>query len=197
VELKGESYSAEELLPLVAQIRRAGPAEPRVRGGLAWPAGGAPQAAVQTEVEPAPVQSVAADVELAGWDADAEMDGLWVAVWPLAADQQAVPVRGVLTVTLFAARGGLGSATGRATVIGRWVRRVEPADFGPRGARYRLEFQAIDPARDGNWAPRGLVRVELGVPGQGTYRVEIDDVRIRSYSGFRDRLQLATGRSTP
>ncbi len=195
VELQGERYSAAELLPLVDEIRREDAVASLVRGGLAWPEGIARPAAVRPETPP--VQSIVADVEARSWDADAEVDGLSIALRPLAADGTVRSVRGTLTVELFAARARAAPSSGRAQLIGRWTRAVDGEDFGWRGAQYRLEYQGVEPERDLTWAPYGLVRVVLSVPGEGTFATEAADVRIRPSSAFRDRLQIATGRRTP
>lgn len=195
VELRGERYSATELVSLIDQIHRDRAVPSVVRGGLAWPVETAEPAAAGPETPP--VQTIVADAEARSWDADAEMDGLSIVLWPLAADGTVRAVHGTLTVELFAARARVAPSSGRAQLIGRWTRAVDGQDFGSRGAQYRLEYLAIDPERDLMWAPYGLVRVKLSVPGEGTFATEVADVRIRSYSAFRDRLQIATGHRTP
>lgn len=195
VELHGERYSAAELLSLIDQIRRERAVPPAVRGGLAWPEEIARPAAARPQTPP--VQTIVADAEARSWDADAEVDGLSIALWPLTADGTVRAARGTLTVELFAARARVAPSSGRAQLIGRWTRAVDSEDFESRGAQYRLEYKSVDPDRDLMWAPYGLVRVKLSVPGEGTFATEVADVRIRSCSAFRDRLQIATGRRTP
>jgi hypothetical protein len=77
--------------------------------------------------------------------------------------------------------------------LGHWERPVDPGDFGPGGAVYRLPFQEVHPELDTSMAPRGAVHARLSVPGQGTFEATSSMVRIRPYSAIRDALQRETG----
>lgn len=140
------------------------------------------------------VQSLAIDARVANWDADPEVDGLIVDVYPLDAEGHVVPVRGSLEVNLTGWR-RTGSRSRRPLArIGRWTKRVDPSDFDAGVAHYKLAFQAVHPEFDLDWVSYGEVHARLGVPGHGTFEAIGGSVRIRSYSPIRDQLQHLSGR---
>jgi hypothetical protein len=153
------------------------------------------------------VRWLAVEAAVANWDADVEVDGLLVHVYPMDGTGAVVPVRGMLQFELIGQkdatvphghllrRGYSVLRPGRPlTTLGRWSYRVGVEDFGDRGAVYRLPFQGVHPEFDQRVAPRGALHARLSVPGQGTFETTDDMVRIRPYSSVRDWWQLSTGR---
>ncbi|NQU25660.1 MAG: hypothetical protein HQ567_30605 [Candidatus Nealsonbacteria bacterium] len=129
---------------------------------------------------PATVRSVAFDATVANWDADAEMDGLLISVYPLDANGRVTAVRGMLQVNL---REHVASTITRRRSPSRleyWTRQVRVEDFGADEAVYRLPFQRMHPEYDTtNWGIYGAVHVRLSVPGQGTFEATEGTVRLR------------------
>ncbi len=154
-----------------------------------------PQPASGTSNQPAvpTVGWLALDAYLANWDQDANPDGVIVEVMPRDELGSIAPVRATLEVELYALPQERVRRVKHVRRIGRWVRRLEPDDFGHYGAPVRLAFQAVQPEFDEGVEPVGLVKARLVVPGQGVFDASRADVRIRPYSGFRDRLEQATG----
>lgn len=140
------------------------------------------------------VRSLAVEAVVANWDADVEVDGLLVYVYPLDGTGAVVPTRGVLQFDLTGQRDQTYRRWRRFTTLGRWSRQVRVEDFGPSGAVYKLEFQGVHPEFDLSVAPRGALHARLSVPGQGTFDTTDAMVRIRPYSSVRDELQHSTGR---
>ena len=141
-----------------------------------------------------PVRSLAIDAMVANWDADVEVDGLLVHVYPLDGTGVVVPARGTLRFDLTGQQDGRFKRWQTFRTLGRWSRQVRVEDFGPQGAVYRLPFQGVHPEFDHTVAPRGALHARLSVPGQGTFETTESMVRIRPYSSVRDELQLSTGR---
>lgn len=200
----GRELSGKEFYQIVQTIRRDAPAQAET--AAAQRTIGIPGSTERTRSIPAVrstpyqerktprVRSLAMDALVANWDADVEVDGLLVHVYPLDADGAVVPVRGSLEVDL---RGQWHNAVPRPQSflgLGRWTRQVRFEDFGPRGAVYRLPFQGVHPEFDPAVAPHGAVHARLSVPGQGTFETTESTVRIRPYGAVRDDLQQATGR---
>ena len=205
-EVAGEELSGEQLRGIVETIRRETPvpettaARATIRltsdaigdaAGVADDAWASPAAVAP----PAPprVRSLAIEALVANLDAERQVDGLIVRVYPLDDWGCIVPVRGTLAVTL---AGWHSEATPRGQTqqtLGRWTRQLQQEDFGPLGARCELRFQGIHPERDVTIAPEGSIHARLSVPGQGTFEATQSTVRIRPYSAMRDKLQQATG----
>ncbi len=140
------------------------------------------------------VRSVAVDARVANWDADVEVDGLVVDVYPMDGDGGMVPVRGTLVVTLIGWRESTVLAKRGSRQIGRWSKPLWPSEFRLGGYRCRLPFRTVHPEFDLEWAAYGLLHARLGVPGQGVFETTESTVRIRPYSAVRDELELETGR---
>jgi len=155
--------------------------------------------AVDATPPPAPrvaasaVRSVSAEAVVANWDADVEVDGLVVDVYPLDERGRIVPVHGTLEADLTAWPVGL-SVRQPPVDLGRWSLPVRLDDFGTAGARYRLPFMAIHPEFHLAVGPYGALHVRLSVPGEGVFESTVGMVRIRPYSPVRDRLQQSAGR---
>jgi hypothetical protein len=140
------------------------------------------------------VRSLAIEAVVANWDADVEVDGLLVYVYPLDESGGVVPARGTLQFDLTGQRDRVFRRWQPFTTLGEWSRQVRVEDFGAEGAVYRLPFQGVHPEFDLTVAPRGALHARLSVPGQGTFETTESMLRIRPYSAVRDELQLSTGR---
>jgi len=139
------------------------------------------------------VRSLAIEATVANWDADVEVDGLLVCVYPLDVEGHLVELGGTLQVELIG-RENVALARGSSfRRLGRWSRKVEANDFGLRGAVYRLPFQGAHPQFDTGYSAHGAVHARLVVPGQGVFEATASDVRVRPPSAFRDDLQQGTG----
>jgi hypothetical protein len=152
-----------------------------------------PIASSPAKAADSPARHVTIDAALGGWSDTVEADGLVVYVQPLDATGRRVAVHGTLEVDLTGWRTGITAPNQYSFNLGRWTEPVRPADFGPRGAVYRLPFQAVDPQHDLTVASKGVVHARLSVPGQGTFDATQTDVRIRPFSACRDAIQTTTG----
>jgi hypothetical protein len=130
---------------------------------------------------------------LGKWGPGVDADGLVVEVSPLDAQGELVPAQGTVDIEL-TGQGASQTAGGEFATLGRWVQSVWPEDFGYRGARCRLPFQAVQPEFDLRWAPKGIVHVRLSVPGDGVFEASAAMTRIRPFSEVRDNYQETTGR---
>lgn len=190
--------SAEELPPPVAEQRNESPTPPP----STVPPSTVPPSTVPPFVVrelPQRVASVAFDVRAANWDADVELDGLLLAVYPVDDFGQAVPARGTLQVDLIARQHRPFQTVPRSrgaiyNTIGRWTRQISLSDFQRGGPVVRLPYQAVHPEFDLSTANIGLVNVRLSVPGSGMFESSQDVVRIRPFSPTRDDLQLRRGK---
>ncbi|PQO26547.1 hypothetical protein [Blastopirellula marina] len=81
-----------------------------------------------------------------------------------------------------------------STRIGRWGGKLDPSD-GTNSVR--LRFQGWNPETDDSFAPNGLVKVRIIVPGQGVYERKADWVRIRTWSPYRDYSELNQAPNLP
>lgn len=130
---------------------------------------------------------------VANWDRDSEPDGLRVVVLPISKSGRLVPVNGSLSAELVARRFDYIRERDRLGIVERWSRQLTPRDFGPQGAIVDLPFDRIEPNRDFDLIPVGLLSVRLGVPGEGLFEAAEFDVPLRRPSYIRDELQLHTG----
>lgn len=202
VRVAGQDLSGEELRQIVETVKpdSAGGKEQAAKQNKIVIKGSAPSGGFLSVTRPARrkaprVRSLAIYATAANWDADVEVDGLLVHVYPLDGTGGVVPARGTLQFNLTAQRENTAFRRWQPfTTLGRWSRRVRVEDFGPDGAVYRLPFQGVHPEFDLTVAPRGAVHARLSVPGQGTFETTESMVRIRPYSSVRDELQLSTGR---
>jgi len=159
-----------------------------------------PQPAVlRTPVHLTRVASVTFDATLANWDADVMTDGLYITVAALDPQGQPVSVRGTLTAELFSMKRVDQDEIphGRGRDLRRMERWSTQIDFQPddvNSGLVRLPFQTPYPEFDIDWAPFGLVHIQLVVPGQGVFDHSIDGLRIRPWAPLRDALELQTGR---
>ncbi len=204
VQVDGRDLSGEEFRRSVEADRpdqpvpaaeTTGPKKIVIRGP-ARPAGSASATSTASRaVRQTPrVRSLAIEAGVANWDADVEVDGLMVRVYPLDAQGAVVPVRGSFSADLTGQWQDTVRRRHPFANMGRWTHQVRQADFGIDGAVYRLPFQGVHPEFDLGVAPQGMVHVRLNVPGQGAFEATESMIRIRPYSATRDELQQATGR---
>jgi hypothetical protein len=139
------------------------------------------------------VRHLALDAEVGGWTDTVEPDGLILRIRPMDAAGRMIAVPGTLEVDATAQRTAIDPDPQPFFALGRWTEQVQPEDFGPGGAVYRLPFQAVHPEFDLRVAPRAAVHARLSVAGQGTFDATATDVRIRPLSIVRDHLQQTTG----
>jgi hypothetical protein len=140
------------------------------------------------------VRSLAIDVRVANWDADVEVDGLLLDVYPRDAEGRTVPVAATLQVELTGERTGIVRRPRPFVRLGRWTKLIRPDMVSSNGARFRLPFLASHPQWETDLASFGLVHVRLNVPGHGVFEASDATVRIRPYGLMRDRLQEHSGR---
>jgi hypothetical protein len=72
-------------------------------------------------------------------------------------------------------------------------RQLSTSDFGPNGATVDLPFKKLDPERDLDVIPVGLLQARLGISGQGSFQAPATELWLRPTSYLRDELQLHTG----
>jgi hypothetical protein len=143
---------------------------------------------------PAKVAAVTFDAMLGNWDADVATDGLLIQFLPLDGNGEPVAARGVLNVELYSMQrvDQDAFAHGRGRHIGlvdRWTHRI---DFDPERVStgwIRVPFQATHPEFDVDWAPYGLVHIEMVVAGQGVFQHSVDGIRIRPWAPLRDAME--------
>jgi hypothetical protein len=198
----GETVSRHQIEEMIAASRSetaelAGPGHPRTTVATANPLSKvAPDRGVAASTMggksiAARVRSVSLHAMPANWDADVELDGLAVAVFPLDEHGQTTAVAGSLELSLIGEMPP-GYRGDRNPQLGHWRLQLRPDDFGWRGGVFRLPFQAAHPEFDTELGACGAVHARLSVPGQGTFETTVT-MRIRPASGFRDRLQQSAG----
>jgi hypothetical protein len=137
------------------------------------------------------VRSLSLHAMPANWDADVELDGLAVVLFPLDEHGETTTVAGSIELSLIGEMPP-GYRGDRNPRLGHWRLQLRPDDFGRRGGVFRLPFQAAHPEFDTELGAFGAVHARLTVAGQGTFESTVT-TRIRPYSGFRDRLQQSAG----
>ncbi len=203
-ELAGQQISGQQFRRAVERLRQEIPAQAvEPIAGTDFVLVGSPQ------VEPSPgshaaagvsrsdelprVTSLVVDAAAGRWDENCDTDGIVVHVYPLAADGTVVPVRGTLNVDLTVQRNDRYRLCEPFVNAGHWAEPVQPADFGPMGAVYRLRFLSVDPEFNHWVAELGAVHATLAIPGQGTFEGTADMTYVRPYSAVRNRLEQSTG----
>ena len=148
---------------------------------------------LQTSAISGPVQSLRVEAWPENWDRDAALDGLRLLVTPVTAQGTPVAARGTLTVQLIARRFSGVREDDTVSVVEEWSRQLSPSDFGPNGATVDLPFRKLDPERDLDVIPVGLLQARLGISGQGSFQAPATEFWLRPTSYLRDELQLHTG----
>ena len=147
----------------------------------------------QTSAVSGRVQSLRVDAWPENWDRDASLDGLRLQVLPVTAQGVPVATKGTLTVKLIARRFSGDREHDTVDVVERWSRPLRASDFGPEGVIVDLPFRKIDPERDLEIIPVGLLETSLSISGQGTFQAPATEFWLRPTSYIRDELQLDTG----
>jgi hypothetical protein len=186
-----------ELIQIAADARRLNPVAPRPNKVVIPSSNLVPSAPPRQAERPARIASVTFDAQLGNWDADVEMDGLWVQVLPLDNRLEPVAARGVLTVELYSLQRvdqdsveqGRGSQVRR---VGEWSVPVT-CEPGGGGHWVQLPFSPVHPEFDVTWSPFGLVHVQFTAAGHGVFHHSIDGLRIRPWAPLRDVLEAKTG----
>ena len=159
--------------------------------------------ASQPSAKRAKAKTLVIQAQLAQWDKDAQSDGLRIAVSPLDAQGQLVPVDGHIEFTLVVEHeridGGQRFVKGPVFPEGeRFSYMVRRQDFAGGAAFYDLAFSKIHPDFDPNIASQALVHARLSVPTVGVFEASDVQVCLRELSRFRDQLQYYTpGRYLP
>ena len=142
----------------------------------------------------APVRSVAIDAYVANWDADVEVDGIALHVYPLDGTGLLTPTTGSLEATLIGQYSAGYTARGQFQTLGRWARSMRSAEHHADGFVFHLPFQAVHPEFARDLWKTGLLHVRLSVPGHGVFDASAAALRIRPYSPVRDRLEQVEDR---
>jgi len=143
---------------------------------------------------PPRVRSLVIDAELANWDADVEMDGLLLHVYPLTEHRISVPVDGSLRIEVLGQRVLRQRQATKFFELARTSHRVRQQDFGPAHfATYRIPFRTVHPEFQPGVGTYGLVHARLGIPGQGSFEASVH-TRLRTFDPVRDQLQLERGK---
>lgn len=186
--LDGERIAAEEITAQVSQLRTSNPA-----GFLTEYEVFSPESQVIADSAPAffprpRVMSVEIDARLANLDRTVEADGLVLAVAPLDAHGQIVPLCGNITVRLLGEIFDL--HTGRVSFreLESWNATVVESMFIENLAEVQLRFRHVRPEFDLALRPSALVNVRLGVPGTGNFEASIP-IDLRRFNPYRDQLQ--------
>ncbi len=140
-----------------------------------------------------PVQSLRVEAWPENWDRDAALDGLRLLVTPVTAQGAPTAARGTLTVQLIARRFSGVREDDTVSVFEEWTHQLSPSDFGPNNATVDLPFRKLDPERDLDVIPVGLLQARMGISGQGSFQAPATEFWLRPTSYLRDELQLHTG----
>lgn len=194
----GKAITIEELLADVARLPKAELADEPVRSAPAEIRSPRPPMPLPTRQRSVtkPIRSLQVQCALANWDADANVDGLLVTVWPLNEELQLEPVSGMLDLVLRTEHEGIMFPSHNPRLLPELARislRVSERDFTNGPAVYRLPFAHHDPEADPSISRYGIVSARLGISGQGVFEATDSFVRLRNPSALRDRLQHATG----
>ena len=140
------------------------------------------------------VRSIAVEAYLTNWDADVEVDGIALHLYPLDGAGMLTAANGSLEVTLVGQYSAGYTAGGQFQTVGRWTRSMRAAERCVDGFVFRLPFQAVHPEFERELSKTGLLHVRLSVPGQGVFEASAAALRIRPYSPVRDRLEQVEDR---
>jgi hypothetical protein len=192
-QYRGQALSAAEFRPLAEKLKSKLPAD-FFPSDFAWLGGASQSRPISRTSEPGirqhpKVQSLHIEAAVANWDADVEIDGLELRVFPCAADGEIVPTHGMISVRLI---GHYPYPTNRKDAfreLARWGKKVRTTDYGDWGAVYRFPFQNVHPEFDLASSADGLVHCKLGVPGQGNFEASVP-ISLRPYNPLREQLQL-------
>ncbi|HXT59097.1 MAG TPA: hypothetical protein VN699_10700 [Pirellulales bacterium] len=203
-----QGLTADELRAAVAELRSTRPSQQAAREPISANAEGAegddhaqPDMDVPEKARPTPagvvagelVRSIHVEASVSSWNSGVETDGLVLSVAPLDSQGCVFPAAGTLEVDLFGDHYGSPARGQNYRLLGHWVCRLDAEQVTPEGAWFRLPFQAISPDFRTDLSPYAVVHVRLTAPGHGTFDATTGTLRLRAYSGLRDRLQQAEG----
>jgi hypothetical protein len=147
------------------------------------------------------IRSLYIDVSLARWNAFVPTSGLAVTMMPLDGAGALLPIRGDLTLTVYAnIWGGSRSSDDRNGMreLARAYHLIRPEAFDHGPPTFQIPFEGDHPELDQRVEPYGLVHARLGVNGQGVFEASDGFVRLRPYSPLRDhRNQFGQPRFLP
>lgn len=184
-----ESFAKEDLLKISTKAPQGMLAEYEVRRNPAVKL--AHHVVYQSQPE-GHVVSIEADAYLVNFDRDVEPDGFELAIAAFDDRGLQVPVRGNLYVELWGQRSELHGSPIRFEELQRWSESIRHEDFIDGTAIVPLKFRSVRPEFDFKLWPEALIKVRLGVPGEGNFATTAP-VMLRQWSPFRDRLQIYEG----
>ncbi|EAQ80071.1 hypothetical protein [Blastopirellula marina] len=158
------------------------------------------QASYETEETYVPrLSSLHVSATLENWDYDIIADGLLLTIDARDQFGRSLDLQGQYDAELYAfRRHDFYTAPSQrgvvSTRLGRWGGKLESSGGT---AAVRLPYQGLNPETDDTLSPNGLVKVRIIVPGQGVFERKLDWVRIRTYSPYRDYLDLNQGSNLP
>lgn len=138
------------------------------------------------------VQAMSVSAWLANWDQDVAADGLMVELTPYDSWGDPVSCNGTANFTLQAWK-----TSGRDRHLEirpeRWSRSVRASDSTSGSLIFRLPFRTVQPQRNSDWWPHGVLQVRLAVPGSGVVERTLSDLRLRYAEPMRDTWEQYTG----
>lgn len=162
------------------------------------PAGGVPEEDLpltpeQISFETEPARTLYLEAYVANWDADVEVDGIVLHVFPLNGWGAIKPLHGTLEVELIGQRRVLRTRDEAFPLLARWTRQIEPEMFGSAGAVFQLPFQALHPEFNTDIARMAVVHGRVTAAGMNLLDHTVSMVPIRPSSSPRDHLQQVRG----
>ncbi|QEG34215.1 hypothetical protein [Bythopirellula goksoeyrii] len=129
---------------------------------------------------------------LANLDRTVEPDGISVAVAPIDAHGEIIPVCGSVSVRLVGEF--VDQFTGRVSFaeVESWNATITESMYADDLAMVRLRFRQLRPEFDLDLCTSALVNVRLGVPGVGNFEASAP-VELRRFNPFREQLQYYEG----
>jgi len=150
-------------------------------------------AAAHSSRGPARARGFHFEAYLANWDGDVEADGLMAIVRPFDADGRSISLSGTLAVELIGRHDSVSEGPTPFPTIGRWTVRIERHQFVRGAVVVKLPLQSVHPQFDTWVATHGVLHARLTAAGHGSFDRTLSHLRIRPFSGNRDRLELLTG----
>lgn len=138
------------------------------------------------------VQAMSVSAWLANWDQDVAVDGLLVELTPRDAWGNPISCDGTANFLLQAWK-----TSGRDRHLEirpeRWTQSVRAGEFAAGSVVFRLPFRTIQPQRNSDWWPHGVLLIRLTVPGAGVVERTLSDLRLRCAEPMRDTWEQYTG----
>lgn len=145
------------------------------------------------------LSSLRVSAQLENWDYDILADGLLLSIDARDQFGRSMDLQGQYDAELYGFKRydfyTVPSQRGEvSTRLGRWGGKIASYDGT---ASIRLPYRGFNPEADDSLGPNGLLKVRIIVPGQGVFERKVDWVRIRTYSPYRDYLELNQGSNLP